>query len=65
MKKSTLIKLVVIVTMIIGIVVVNGESFGFKKYVAKTKRANVEQLDSIHYPNLLEEVVIIGKVPVK
>lgn len=65
MKKSTLIKLVVIVTMIIGIVIVNGESFGFKKYVTKTKRANVEQLDSIQYPNLLEEVVVIGKVPVK
>lgn len=65
MKKSTLIKLVVIVTMIIGIVIVNGESFGLRKYVTKTKVENVEQLDSIQYPNLLEEVTVIGKVPVK
>ena len=65
MKKSTLIKLVVIVTMIIGIVIVNGESFGLRKYVTKTKVENVEQLDSIQYPNLLEEVTVIGKGPVK
>lgn len=65
MKKSTLIKLVVIVTIVISIVIVNGESFGFRKYVSKEKRTNVEQLDSIQYPNLLEEVTVIGKVPVK
>lgn len=65
MKKSTLIKLIVVVTITIGIVIVNGNSFGIKNLVSKSKCENVAKIDSVQYPNLLEEVTVIGKVPVK
>lgn len=65
MKKSSIIKLIVVVAIVISVVIVNGESFGLRNYMSTPKIENSEKADSIQFPNLLEEVTIIGKVPVK
>jgi hypothetical protein len=65
MKKSTLVKLVIAVVIIIGVITVNVNSFGVKNFETKSKSEKIADSDSTKFGFLLDEVTIIGKAPLK